>query len=202
MDAAEKLFSLKGYFGASTREITREAGVPLGLVSYHFGTKEELYTSVISRRAEEHIEALLTSLREVKENAEDGQPALDEIIRAFIRPIVERSLHGGEGWKSYVKLLSRAANANRHQPNIEVFTAIYSPVEAEFVELLKARFPDADPEDIYWSFYFMSSAIIHFLVENGSIDNLSGGLCQSSDLERVMEKMVPFFEAGMIRLNG
>ncbi len=43
IEAGIKLFGEHGFSGTSTRGIARQAGVNLGLISFHFGTKERLY---------------------------------------------------------------------------------------------------------------------------------------------------------------
>ena len=52
LTAAERLFSEAGIDGVSMREIAAEAGVQLALISYYFGTKQELYRAVFRRRIE------------------------------------------------------------------------------------------------------------------------------------------------------
>jgi len=52
LDAAERLFSGRGFYGVSVRNITQAAGVDVALVSYHFGAKRALFTAVFERRAE------------------------------------------------------------------------------------------------------------------------------------------------------
>ena len=46
LDVAERHFAHRGYYGASLRSITTEAGVQLALVHYHFKSKEQLYRAV------------------------------------------------------------------------------------------------------------------------------------------------------------
>lgn len=45
--SARKLFADKGFNAASLREITGAAGANLGAVTYHFGSKEALYHTVL-----------------------------------------------------------------------------------------------------------------------------------------------------------
>lgn len=47
LDAARRLFARHGFDGASVRDITAEAGVNLAGVTYHYGSKEELYHAVL-----------------------------------------------------------------------------------------------------------------------------------------------------------
>ncbi len=47
MNAALELFAEKGYEGTTTREISELSGQHLYTISYHFSTKEQLYSAVI-----------------------------------------------------------------------------------------------------------------------------------------------------------
>lgn len=49
LQAARRAFAARGYAGASVRQIAGAAGVNLGLVRYHFGSKDKLYEQVIDR---------------------------------------------------------------------------------------------------------------------------------------------------------
>jgi AcrR family transcriptional regulator len=49
LDAAEVLFSARGYDGVSLSEIAAEAGLSRGTPNYFFGSKDQLYQSVLER---------------------------------------------------------------------------------------------------------------------------------------------------------
>lgn len=49
LDGALVAFAEKGFDGATTREIARRAGVPLGLVQYYFGSKLKLWQAAVDR---------------------------------------------------------------------------------------------------------------------------------------------------------
>jgi AcrR family transcriptional regulator len=46
--AGRHVFARKGFDGASVRDITRQAGVNLGAITYHFGSKRGLYEAVLT----------------------------------------------------------------------------------------------------------------------------------------------------------
>ena len=48
-ECSEKLFAEKGFNGVSLAEISRESGISVGLILYHFKSKEKLYDEVIER---------------------------------------------------------------------------------------------------------------------------------------------------------
>lgn len=62
LKAAVKLFAQKGFESASTREICREAGANLCMISYYFGGKQELYNAIIENLIEKQTNYARTFL--------------------------------------------------------------------------------------------------------------------------------------------
>src|SRR5215469_17515037 len=89
LDAAEQLFSQRGFYGVSLRDITRTAGVDVALVGYHFGGKRELFAAVFERRSEVLNRERVELLEEVRRAALPGAPSLEAIINAFTQPLLE-----------------------------------------------------------------------------------------------------------------
>lgn len=52
IEVATKLFAKNGFEGASTRDICKEAGVNISLISYYFGGKEGLYKKIVAEIAQ------------------------------------------------------------------------------------------------------------------------------------------------------
>ncbi|UII28387.1 TetR family transcriptional regulator [Fulvivirga maritima] len=50
LEAADKLFLEKGFDATSVRELANEAGVNVAMISYYFGSKENLLEEMIARR--------------------------------------------------------------------------------------------------------------------------------------------------------
>src|SRR3954471_13629244 len=73
LDAAEQLFMEHGFEATSLRQLTSAAGVNLAAVNYHFGSKEELFQAVLTRRLDpmnqERIELLEALERDVEQAA-------------------------------------------------------------------------------------------------------------------------------------
>jgi AcrR family transcriptional regulator len=77
--AALQAFSENGFEGATTREIAARAGVPLGLLQYHFGGKPKLWQAAVDRAFAElrgGLEAVL---------ADPGPADLRARLRLLIR---------------------------------------------------------------------------------------------------------------------
>lgn len=79
--AARQLFAQRGYDGTSIRALTSAAGANLGAVTYHFGSKEALYRTVL-------LEVLGPLPDRIREAATSDGPPLDRverIVRAYLR---------------------------------------------------------------------------------------------------------------------
>src|SRR5262245_2569991 len=77
---ARDLFTRRGYEETSVRDLTSRAKANLGAVTYHFGSKQELYHAAIASMAEpmaERVAAAATSA---------GTPLerIGTIVRAFL----------------------------------------------------------------------------------------------------------------------
>ena len=71
--AARTLFGQRGFDGASVRAITQLADTNLGAITYHFGTKRELYAAVLE-------EGLRPLAEKVVAAAESDGPALQRMV--------------------------------------------------------------------------------------------------------------------------
>jgi len=194
LDAAEELFAQRGFYGVSVREITQAAGVDVALVSYHFGAKRALFTAVFERRAELLNAERLALLEQVRRATLPSPPPLEAIVSAFTRPLLERSARGGAGWKSYFALVAQVNNSPEWGPVL--MTRHFDPLVDKFIAVLREVLPNCPPREIYWGYQFLTGALTLTFAETGRIDKLSGGLCRSSDLDSVHERLTPFVAAG------
>jgi AcrR family transcriptional regulator len=86
LEAALKLFSQKGFLGATTREIARGAGVAEVTLFRHFPAKDALFEEVIRRYS------FLPALKGILPGLEQAgyEEALLEIARRFLERLEER----------------------------------------------------------------------------------------------------------------
>ncbi|QNI32412.1 CerR family C-terminal domain-containing protein [Alloacidobacterium dinghuense] len=83
IEAAIELFAKKGYEGTSVRDLATAAGVNVAAVSYHFGSKDELY--------HESLRACLAACKTMRDLM---QVHLDVAQRAKTRKAAEEALRG------------------------------------------------------------------------------------------------------------
>lgn len=202
LDAAEALFSLRGFHGVSLRDIASEAGVQVALTHYHFGSKDALFRAVIDRRAQEHVACLSDALREalaVKGSRTERRKA---IIRSFILPIVDKAMRGGTGWKHYIRLMSVVANMPQQEEYAAPFGQHFDALVLAYISALKDLHPDMEEGNVYWCFFFYQAMITHILSESGMLDRQSGGVFRSDDLDAMVDRMVDFVSAGFMGLGA
>jgi AcrR family transcriptional regulator len=195
MDAAEKLFARKGFYGATLRDITAAAGVDLALVTYHFGGKKQLFVAVIERRGHVLNEERLRRLAAARLNAAPGAPSTEAVVDAFLDPILDRLAHAGPGWHNYFSLIAYVNNSPEW--GRKMMGKTFDAVVREFIAAVMESLPGSAPEDIFWGYNFLTGAMTLSLAETGRLDALSDGLCRSDDVAALKARLGPYVAAGL-----
>lgn len=198
LDAAESLFAQKGFYGVTVRAIAREAQSDPALVAYYFGGKRELFDAVLLRRADKLNTIRLEWLEACERDAGPEGPAVEDIIAAFTGPLLDRSANGGPGWKAYFSLIGQVTNSPEW--GAAVMGKYFDPIVRRFLESMRRALPDAPEEELYWSYHFLSGALVLTFADTGRVDSLSGGLCQTGDLNALHARLPEFVGAGFRRL--
>jgi AcrR family transcriptional regulator len=201
LDAAEVLFAMRGYYGVSIRDITQAAGVQLALANYHFGSKMELYSNVVRRRGPVHAARMQQMLDETIAAA-DGTPGVEAIIESFCGSIMTRMMHGGNGWRHYIQLLARVADASQKEGFVVPMNEIFDPVIANYIQALRRALPTMRPKNLYAAFYFLQAGLVFTIFATGGIDRQSGGTLHSNEFHKLLPQMVTYFAAGFRSLDS
>ena len=194
LDAAEQLFAQRGFDGVSVRDITEAARVDVALVSYHFGGKRELFVSIFQRRAEQLNADRAQYLQNVLAAALPDIPSIDELINAYVQPMLRLSQAGEPGWNSYFRIVAQVNNSPHWAPLL--MTQHYDPEAGKLISALQAALPGVPAAEIFWAIQFLAGSVTMTFAQTGRIDRLSGGLCTSTDLKTALERLVPYASAG------
>lgn len=93
LQAAENLFSTKGFEATSVRDITTEASCNVASVNYHFGGKENLYLEAFRSLLTEVRDRRIASMR--RDMADNPEMSLEDFVgsfaSAFMEPLVDQS---------------------------------------------------------------------------------------------------------------
>lgn len=87
--AAEVLFTQKGYYPVTIKELGEKAGCSPALISYYFGGKKDLYRAVVDRQL-----AIIDDLKqETKETSLDSLQKIHYFLKALLRTQLDPSGH-------------------------------------------------------------------------------------------------------------
>ena len=136
--AAEKLFAQSGYHAVTIRQIAQEAQVPLALVGYYFGPKQELFHAIFEHWSST-IDERLVRLRAVPIDPADPR-TLPRIIQAFIEPVLE--LRASDEGEYYALLVARELY-NATEEADRVLREYFDPMAHAYINALHAALPHA-----------------------------------------------------------
>ena len=97
-------------------------------------------------------------------------------------------------WRDYMALIAQINNSPEWGG--ELMTRYFDPLVRRFLDALRNAIPDCDEEDLFWSYHFLSGALTLTFAETGRLDNLSDGLCKSSDIAAANARMARFVAGG------
>lgn len=193
LDAAEDLFSKRGFDGVTMREVAELANVDPALAHYYFSTKQGLFDAVLERRAElvfsERIQAFDTYEAECRDKV-----TVEGAVAAFVIPLLERARKGDEGWKNYFRLIALVNNDASHVA--QYIMSYFDPLVHRLIALVKRALPEAREEELFWCFHFLTGSLTLALSRTGRLDRLSSGLCRSDDLASIEPRLVEYCAAG------
>ena len=102
---AMSLFSERGFDGVTVRDIATAAGVSVGLMNHHFGSKEGLREAV-DRYFLKQFEEVLTSDDLASASPGSGQPVLDEGLAQYaewVESWIGRHIDDWDASKAYLR---------------------------------------------------------------------------------------------------
>lgn len=199
LDVAEAQFAERGFFGASVREVTDAAGVRLAAINYHFETKEELFRSVLLRRAEA-IEAERRKLLEGVASSGAQARRVRAIVEAFVHPLLLRAQGNDQGWRNYFALIAQIANTR-----MWVLTLVaedFNRTAIEFVGAFAKVFPRASKRKLHDAYQLMLSGTLYTFSNNGRLESLTRGDLRSDAYEVMCDALVDYVTAGVVALCG
>lgn len=193
LDASQRLFARLGYHAVTIRQIAEEAQVPLALVGYYFGQKQELYDAIFGHWSG-IVEERLGDLRRAL--GQTGGDRLSHIVDALVGPAVRlRTTPEGQ---SYALLVTRGLS----QQGIEEDHAIrefFDPLASEFIDALHGALREEAPtvtrSQTAWCYQFALGALLHHLSDQ-RVARLSQGENMPGD-PAVARQLVAFIVHGI-----
>jgi AcrR family transcriptional regulator len=193
LDCAEAEFAEKGYNGATLASVAQLAGVDTSLMRYYFGDKEQLFEAVFMRRAPASNGLRQKAMADYRSSAGDKM-TLEGIIDAFTRPVFELGAQD-EGWQNYLAIVAYVSTSRGiHR---KLMTRAFDHVSYEMIADMKRLLPNAQEEDLYWAYFFMSGLYTFSLGQTERIGMLSKGKVSAMDFAGISRRLPIMVSAGI-----
>lgn len=193
LDAAERLFAAYGFAGTSLRAVTKEAGVNLAAVHYHFGTKEDLLRAVLSRIVVPINRERLEMLELVEAAAGNDHPSLEGILEAFIAPDLRLIRDLGERGVIMTRFLGRSYTEPAEMVQV-LIREQYEELGQRFMEVAARALPEVPQEELYWRFKLVVGVLTYILADT---DRTGGYAEDLSDVDGTVRRLVAFLTPGL-----
>jgi AcrR family transcriptional regulator len=198
LDAAEDLFAMTGFSGTGMRAIAEKADVGQSLLHYYFGTKEQLFDAMFARRSadwnKQRLDRLETLLAE-------GKPKLEEILGILLRPVVELGRDRSRGSEHFARLIL-ATTLGHEERERTLIKKYYDSFARRFIAALHDCLPGISHRDAVWGYLFTVRIGMTMIVPNDRAYALSDGLCDDSNVEDVLARVVEFTAAGLRKFSS
>ena len=197
LDAAERLFMVHGFEATSLRAITTEADVNLAAVNYHFGSKEELFQSVLTRRLDPMNQQRLALLTQFERASAPEPVGCERILAALFLPALDLARDRSRGGENFLRLLGRA-----YADPAPFIRQFLSDQYAEMIARFKAAFGRALPwlpkKELSWRLHFIMGALSYTLAATDAL-KLIAELTprQLNDDAALLRRLAPFLLAGL-----
>jgi len=197
LDAAEALFMEHGFEATSLRSITATAAVNLAAVNYHFGSKEELFQAVLTRRLDPMNQARVSLLDKLEADAAAQPLACEQILTALLTPALTLARDPQRGGKNFLKLLGRAYADPA--PFIRQFLSEqYAQMIARFKAAFGRALPQLPRKELSWRLHFIMGALSYTLAGTDALKLIAElNPLETDNDEILLRRLAPFLLAGL-----
>ena len=187
LDAAEQVFALVGYAGATTQAISEQAGVTKAMIHYYFESKERLYRAVLDRILVE----LVRLVQDATASGTDRVQRLQLFVAGFF-DYVARHPHFGR--LTYMG----SGSEGRHFENI--VTIFFRPLferGCRYIEqgIAEGVFRPVDPPQVLLNIYaitmgyFADARFISLILDQDALGPARVETCRREVLDTVLRTL-------------
>ena len=190
LDSAERLFSDSDLRRISLRDITKDAGVNLAAVNYHFGSKEALLKAVLERAFDPVNERRITWLDSLESQAGEKGPSVEDILQAFLGPPFDAWSQSGDRGLRFFRLLGQIQT----QANPEIQATLlnqFAKVLERYTQALERALPRVDPTEVRRRMLFVNGAMAQTMRFGSNPEGL-----KTEELDQMRESLIRFSSVG------
>lgn len=194
LEVAKELFATQGVDAVTVRHLADAAAVNVAAVNYYFGSKDGLLLVLFRREAKVLVEQRRQKLLEFEGCRGPVTERLELLVRALIEPVLRWCIRP-EVRSLYVPTLLRAAL--KGQSELRAITERESQDLQPFASALSGLLPELPRDEVYWRLHYVL-ALEHSLISGlPRLDQLSNGLCDTTDIDAIVDRTVRFALRGL-----
>ena len=197
LDAAELLFMEHGFEATSLRQLTSAADVNLAAVNYHFGTKEELFQAVLTRRLDPMNQERIELLAKLEREAGGRALSVEKILFSMLIPALRLARDEKRGGKNFLKVLGRAYADPA--PFIRQFlSGQYAAMIGLYKEAFLKALPHLSRQELTWRLHFVMGALSYTLAGTDALKLFAQvAATDKENDELLLQRLAPFLVAGL-----
>ena len=196
LDAAEQLFTEHGFEATSLRSLTSAASVNLAAVNYHFGSKEELFQAVLTRRLDPMNQERIELLAKLERDSGGRPISVEKILSAMLIPALRLARDERRGGKNFLRVLGRAyadpAPFIRH-----FLSAQYVEMIGRYKEAFLKALPHLSRQELTWRLHFVMGALSYTLAGTDALRLFAQVTPEKDNDELLLQRLAPFLVAGL-----
>lgn len=162
MRAAIHEFTALGYRGVALRDIARAAGVTMGGIRYHFGSKADLYRDTLAHLSEQYNSVCREALEQALSAGADAQQIIYAWLAAPITHWKDASIASGEETLCFLnKMGYEEAELTR-----DVYESHYAYALSDWTEAVRAHFAGMLQDDWLWCLTCLRGMYFNIVAHN------------------------------------
>jgi AcrR family transcriptional regulator len=196
LDAAELLFTEHGFEATSLRSLTAAASVNLAAVNYHFGSKEELFQAVLTRRLDPMNQERIHLLERIERESAGKPSSVEKILFAMLIPALRLARDEERGGKNFLRVLGRAYADPA--PFIRQFLSEqYAEMIGRYKEAFHKALPHLSRQELTWRLHFVMGALSYTLAGTDALKLFAAVVVERDNDELLLQRLAPFLVAGL-----
>ena len=195
LDSATKLFAQKGYDGVGIREICKDAGANICMISYFWGGKEGLYQGIIENLVEKQTELAKQFINfDVEPNTLTQKEQIDLLHTIFEKMIT--FAYSGNISSHIIRLLL----AEQHDKRVELISPLLEYIRKLLASIFERGVND---EEIVYKFLFIISQLNSAMVmPRFSLGQLNKKSFDEKDVQIIKNNMKLYINALINEVKG